>query len=298
MTWGMVASAGASIVGGMMSGDAAEGAANQQAQMSAEQVAALKEASKWKAIGTTNRYGASAQTVDPNTGMLTDASWNMSPEMKAYQDRLTAGANQALPADFDPAKATEAQYQLLKNQQAPGVERGYSGLLSNLMGKGTLGLATGGTEGLGGSTALHQTNPQIEAYLNAVAQQDAANLTGAQTQVRAMMDSDINRSNALMGQVGNIENQGNASLDRTIVWGTNQRDANLRGAGAVAGQANATAQLEADANSGSMWGSLLQGVGSNQDLIKGVGGLFAPKASAVVPSMTEATRTGRLPGTW
>lgn len=298
MTWGMVASAGASIVGGMMSGDAAEGAANQQTQMSAEQVAALKEASKWKAIGTTNRYGASAQTVDPATGMLTDASWNMSPEMKAYQDRLTVGANQALPADFDPAKATEAQYQLLKNQQAPGVERGYSGLLSNLMGKGTLGLATGGTTGLGGSTALHQTNPQIEAYLNAVAQQDAANLTGAQTQVRSMMDSDINRSNALMGQVGNIENQGNASLDRTIAWGQNQRDANLRGAGAVAGQANTTAQLEADANSGSMWGSLLQGVGSNPDLIKGVGGLFAPKASAVVPPMTEATRTGRLPGTW
>jgi len=291
MTWGMVASAGASIVGGMMSGDAAESSAQQQSQMTAEQAAALKEASKWKATGTTNRYGSSAQTVDPTTGALTNASWNMSPEMKAYQERLMAASSQALPADFDPAKATEAQYQLLKNQQAPGVERGYSGLLSNLMGKGTLGLATGGTEGLGGSTALGQSNPQMEAFLNAIAQQDAANLTGAQAQVRAMMDSDINRSNGLFNQSTAIDDRGDSALNSTMKWSADQRDAALRGAGAVASQSNLAAQQEADANSGSMWGSLLQGVGSNPNLGSVVGGLFGTKANASVPNGVD-NRTG------
>lgn len=276
-----------------MSADAAGDAADQQAQMSREQLALLKEAAKWKPTGTTNRFGSSTQVVDAS-GSLTDASWNMSPEMKAYQDRLMAGSGQALPADFDPEKATEAQYQLLKSQQAPGVERGYSGLLSNLMNKGTLGLSTNGTEGIGGGPALAQSNPQMEAFMNAVAQQDAANLTGAQSQVRSMMDSDIARSNGLFGQSTVIDDRGNTSLDRTLKWGADQRDAALRGAGSVAAQSNLSGQQTADANSGSMWGSMLQGLGSNANFGNAVGGFFSPTANPT----TEATRTGRLPGTW
>lgn len=291
MTWGAVASIGSSVIGGMMSGDAAEESANRQAQMSAEQAAKLEAAAKWKPTGTTNRYGSSAQTVDPATGAMTAAQWNMSPEMKAYQDRLQAGANSALPTNFDPAAATQAQYQLLKNQQAPGVERGYSGLLSNLMNKGTIGLRTGGTEGIGGSTAMQQSNPEMEAYMNAIAQQDTANLTGAQTQVRSMMDSDIARANGLMWQVGGIEDRGNAALDKTINWGQQQTSNALTGAGAAATQSNLANQQYADANSGSMFGSLLQGVGSNSQLTSGITGLFGTKANSSVPSSID-TRTG------
>jgi hypothetical protein len=262
----------------MMSGNAAEDAANQQAQMSAEQAAALKEASKWKAIGTTNRFGASEQVTD-GAGTLIGAQWNMSPEMKAYQERLMKGVNGAMPTDFDPAKATEAQYQLLKNQQAPGVERGYSGLLSNLVNKGTLGLSTGGTEGLGGSASMRQSNPQLEAFFNAIAQQDASNLTTAQSSVRSMMDSDINRSNALFKQSTNVDDRGDASLDRTIKWGADQRDAAMRGAGAAATQSNLAGSQMADANSGSMFGSLLQGIGSSPNLGSSIGGMFGTKVS-------------------
>jgi len=291
MTWGAVASIGSSVIGGMMSGNAAEDSANNQAQMSATQAAALREAAKWKATGTTNRYGSSAQTVDPTTGALTNAQWNMSPEMRAYQDRLKAGADSALPTNFDPVAATQAQYQLLKNQQAPGVERGYSGLLSNLMNKGTLGLRTGGTEGIGGSTAMQQSNPEMEAYMNAVAQQDAANLTGAQTQVRSLMDSDIARANGLMGQVGGLEDRGNASLDRALNWGQQQTSNALTGAGAAATQSNLANQQYADANGGSMWGSLLQGVGSNPRLTSGIANLFGTKVNPNIPSSID-TRTG------
>lgn len=300
MTWGLVATAGASIAGGMLSGNAAKGAANKQAAQSAEQAKALKEASRWKATGTTNRFGSSLQTIDPASGDLTSATWSMSPEMRAYQERLTAGANGALPKDFDPEKATAAQYQLLKNQQAPGVERGYSGLLSNLMGKGTLGLATGGTEGIGGSAPLRQANPQMEAYFNAVAQQDAANLTGAQTQVRSMMDSDINRSNSLFGASTVIDDRGNSSLDRTLKWSADQRDATMTGAGASNAQSNLANQQMADANSGSMWGSLLQGVGRSPSFSNTVGGLFSPPSNPVI-SPTPTSGTGlRLPtgGFW
>lgn len=294
MTWGLVATAGAGLVGGMMSANAAENAAETQAGVSREQAAALQAAGRWKATGTTNRYGTSEQVLDPDSGALTSATWNMSPEMKAYQDRLQAGANTALPTDFDATQATQAQYQLLKNQQAPGVERQYSGLLSDLMHKGTLGLSTGGTSGIGGGPALAQVNPQMEAFMNAVAQQDAANLTGAQTQVRSMMDSDITRSNGLMGQVGNIEDRGRASLADTLKWSQDQREGALRGAGATAAQTNLAAQQIADADSGSMWGSLLSGLSSNPNTAKAVSGFFNTTASPV----NEATRTGRLPGTW
>lgn len=285
-------SVGSSIIGGLFSSSSAKKAAAAQAEQARLQAERLKEAGKWKAIGTTNRYGSSEQTVDPSSGALTEASWNMSPEMKAYQDKMFAGSAEALPANFDPEAATQAQYQLLKNQQAPGVERGYSGLLSNLMNKGTMGLRTGGTEGIGGSSALQQSNPEMEAYMNAVAQQDALNLTGAQTQVRSMMDSDINRANGLMSNFNNVEDRGNAALDRTVAWGTDQRDAALRTVGAAGAQTSAAAQITADANSGSAIGSLLQGVGSNQQLASSISGMFSPKANSVVPTGID-TRSGQ-----
>jgi len=216
----------------------------------------------------------------------------MSPEMKAFQDRLSAGATEALPAGFDINKLTAEQYQLLKNQQAPGVERGYSGLLSNLMGKGTLGLATGGTTGLGGGPALRQANPQMEAFFNAVAQQDASNLTTAQTTARSMLDSDIGRSTGLMGNVGNIEDRGLSSLDRVIKWSADQRDAALRGAGAEATQSNYASTQAYNADSGSMWGELLQGVGSNPQLAGKVSGFFGTNANPVVPSTVSGMGSG------
>lgn len=279
MTWGAVAVAGVGLVGGMMSSNAAKKAADKQSQQSEAAAARLAEASKWRATGTTNRYGTSSQTVDPNTGQLTTAKWDMSPEMLARQDRLYKGADQALPANFDPSKATQEQYQLLKDQQAPGVERGYSGLLSNLMGKGTMGLATGGTEGIGGGVGLRQANPQMEAYFNAVAQQDATNMTGAQTQVRSMMDSDIARSRGLMGSADGIEDRGISSLDRSIRWAADQRDAQMRGAGGVAEQSNLASQQTANANSGSIVGSVLQGAASSPGAAGVVGGMFGTRAS-------------------
>lgn len=284
MTWGATASVGSSIIGGLFSSSSAKKAAKAQAEQARLQAERLKEAGKWKATGTTNRYGSSAQEVDPATGALTSAQWDMSPEMKAYQDKMLSASSEALPSNFNPEEATQAQYQLLKNQQAPGVERGYSGLLSNLMGKGTTGLRTGGTEGIGGSMALQQSNPEMEAYMNAVAQQDAANLTGAQTQVRSMMDSDIARANGLMGNFNNVEDRGSAYLDKTMGWSSNQQDTALRTAGVAASQSNIAGQLQSDANSGSAIGSLFQGIGANPQLSSTVGGLFAPKANASVPT--------------
>jgi hypothetical protein len=62
---------------------------------------------------------------------------------------------------------------------------------------------------------------------------------------------------------------------RAWQWSADQRDATLRGVGAAASQSNLAAQQTADANSGSMWGSLLQGAGSNPLMAKGVDKMVA-----------------------
>lgn len=301
MTWGAVAGAGASLVGGLFSGRSAKKEADKQRQADAArdaaQQAALREAIKWKATGTTNRYGSSEQTVDPTTGQLTNVKWNMSPEMLERQNRMMSGAEEALPDDFDPAKATEAQYQLLKNQQAPGVERGYSGLLSNLLNKGTMGLKVGGTEGIGGSTAMAQSNPQLEAYFNTLAQQDSQNLTDAQFQVRRMMDSDIARSRGLMSEVDDIEGRGASSLERSIRLAESQRDIAMR----AAGSSNVITNSNRTDNSGaggSSVGSFFSGLGSNPQFGSTIAGMFRGNTdnnSVGVPSRANGGPT-RPPG--
>jgi hypothetical protein len=63
-------------------------------------------ASQFRPVGTTSRFGSSNFQVDPTTGQLISAGYNLSPEMRAYQDRLSGLAGQGLTQ----AEGAQAQY--------------------------------------------------------------------------------------------------------------------------------------------------------------------------------------------
>jgi hypothetical protein len=191
--------AGGSILGGLFQGRSAERAARTQAdaQKAAAQIAA--EEARFRPVGITTRFGQSQFQYGPD-GRVTGARYNLSPEMRAYQDRLFGLAGQGLvqaemaPQQLAPLTGAGAslfnlgqQYlaespeqvaqKYMASQQdllAPSRERQYAQLQNKLFQQGTSGLAIGATGARpGGGAGLGASNPELEAYYNAIAQQDA-----------------------------------------------------------------------------------------------------------------------------
>lgn len=189
---------GASLLGSSMQSNAAGDAARQSAQAQLEAARIAAEAAKFRPVGVTTRYGTSNFQFDGN-GYLTGAGYTVSPELKAYQDRLQALTGGALTE----AEMAQQQYaplqqgatglfglgqqylqqtpeqvasQYMRQQQdllAPSRERQYAQLQNQLFQTGRGGLSVGATgmrpSGAGG---LGATTPEMEAYYNALAQQD------------------------------------------------------------------------------------------------------------------------------
>lgn len=204
---------GASLLGGYMQGQSAKSAANTQAnaEMRAAQLAA--EEARFRPVGVTTRFGSSQFQTDPS-GRVTGASYNVSPELKAYQDRLgllSGGAlGQAEMAGQQYAPLTGAasnlyslgqQYlqqtpeqvaqQYMQRQQdllAPSRERQMAQLQNQLYQTGRGGLSVGATGTRpSGAAGLGATTPEMEAYYNALAQQDLQLANQAQTAGREQL---------------------------------------------------------------------------------------------------------------
>ena len=199
MPWiGSVIGAGASLLGGALQSNAAEDAARQSAQAQLESARIAAEAAKFRPVGVTTRYGTSNFQFDPS-GYLTGAGYTVSPELKAYQDRLQALTGGAL----SQAEMAQQQYaplqqgatglfglgqqylaqspeqvaaQYMARQQdllAPSRERQMAQLQNQLFQQGRGGLSVGAT-GVrpSGAAGFGATTPEMEAYYNALAQQD------------------------------------------------------------------------------------------------------------------------------
>ena len=199
--------AGASLLGGFMQGKSAERAARTQANAQLEAGRLAAEEARFRPVGVTTRFGSSQFQTDPS-GRVSGASYELSPELKAYQDRfrgLSGGAlSQAEMAGQQYAPLTGAasnlyglgqQYlaqspeqvaqQYMARQQdllAPSRERQMAQLQNQLFNTGRGGLSVGAT-GIrpGGGLGLSASNPEMEAYYNALAQQDLQLANQAQT---------------------------------------------------------------------------------------------------------------------
>ena len=200
LTKGLI-TAGVSAAGGLLTNQANVEAARISAQAMRDAAATAAEAQKFRPVGVTTRFGASQFGFDPTTGQLTSAGYTVNPELKAMQDRIMALSGQGLTeaeqaaGRYAPLTAgaqglfglgqqylaqspeqVAADYMAKQqNLLAPSRERQFAQLQNQLFNTGRGGLSVGATgmrpSGAGG---LGAASPEMEAYYNALAQQDAA----------------------------------------------------------------------------------------------------------------------------
>lgn len=194
------------VLGSITGANDAKAAANAAAEQQRQAGITAANISAFRPVGMTTRFGTSQFTrqVDPATGVpyISGASYTAAPELAALQNQLFG---QFAPS-YEQAQAQAAQYapltgasqslfnlgqqylatspeqaaaDYMKSQQgllAPQREQQLASLRNQLFQTGRAGLATGGTEA-GGRGA---SNPELQAYYNSIAQQDAALAAQAQ----------------------------------------------------------------------------------------------------------------------
>jgi hypothetical protein len=184
---------GLNLLGASNTAEKAREAAQTQAAAQVEAARIAAEAAKFRPVGVTTRFGTSQFTTDAQ-GNVIGAGYSASPEIKAYQDRLSALAASGLTGAEGAAAAyapltTGAQslfnlgqgyIQETPEQQAAAYIAKQQALLDPMQqqqlaqlqtklqaqGRGGLSVAQGGN--------LMATNPELAAYYNALAQ---SNLT-------------------------------------------------------------------------------------------------------------------------
>jgi hypothetical protein len=272
------------------------------AQIKAAQIAA--DAAKFRPVGVTTNFGSSNFGYDGN-GNLVSAGYTLDPRLQAQQNQImsslpgllnqftgsqaatagmgTAGqramalGNQYLAADpqAQAAKFMSEQEALL----APRNAETLANLRSNLAATGRMGLMVGGDAG------MMAANPELQAYYNALKQQQlqlAANATqggmdyakfGAglagtggdllssmyKTQANAMTpySTGLSTANDIEGLGQNAMNLGTSIGAKTSTATANAGNYIANG---MINSANTLKQQQMDA--GSPWGNLLSGLGT------------------------------------
>ena len=157
--------------------------------------------SQFRPVGTTTRFGTSQFQVDPTTGQLTSAGYTAAPEITSAQNRLMGlGASYLAQTPEEVAQQyMSKQYDLLD----PSRQRQLAGIRNQQFQTGRGGLSVGST-GLrpSGAQGLMGANPELEAYYNALAQQDAQ--LAAQAQQAGQQN--VLFGTGLFGQAGTLEN--------------------------------------------------------------------------------------------
>lgn len=295
---------------------AAQTSAN--AQLEAARIAA--EEARFRPVGITTRFGTSQFGVD-DQGRVTSAGYNISPELAAIQDRLLSQAGgQGLGLSEQALGATQGLFNLgqqylatspeqaaadyMARQQAalaPSRERALSDIRQNLFntGRGGLAVAQGGDMGA--------ANPELQAYYNALAQQDLNLAAQAQQEGRAatqfgaglfgegakVAQSGLSPLQSQIGVASELEKLGQAPLDIGAALGG--RNVNTTGANALLQGGVNAANIMQQATSGSSTGAFLSGLANNQQFTQGVGnwlgGLMSP-APASPSQYTLSTGVG------
>jgi hypothetical protein len=310
-------SAGGGLLGSAMQSRSARRAAQAaaDAQIGAARIAA--EEARFRPVGITTRFGRSQFNYGPD-GRVVEAGYVLSPELRAFQDELLGlggetGLNLAAAAPGLYAPLTDASGRLFQLGQqylaespadvaqrymtsqldilAPQRERQLAALRNQEFQTGRTGLAVGATGFRpGGGVGLSATNPEMEAYYNAIAQQDAELAARAQTEgqrqlafgttlfgtgadllggyQRGLVGS-LAPFQSYLGAAGDIESLGQQPLDIGAQLGG--RQASPAGAQALLSGGQRAADIQMQAAMLNPTASFLQGLGSNQQLTSALG---------------------------
>jgi hypothetical protein len=194
-------------------------------QSTAQQLAATQQAQQaatFRPVGVTTAFGQSQFQFDPTTGQLVSAGYTATPEVAAQRQRLFGLGAEALPTTAD-TRAIQEQY--IAEQQgllAPGREQQLAQLRNRQYQTGRTGLATGGTVAgyAPGQAGLMQTNPELAAYYNSIAQQNAALAANAPTYAQDLLNKRIATGTGLFTQAGQLESMAQQPLTLGTGLGT------------------------------------------------------------------------------
>lgn len=286
--------------------------------------------SSFRPVGMTTRFGQSNFKTDAQ-GNVTGGGYSLSPELKAQQDRFAALSNQGLAQaeragqDFAPlgqaaqglfslgrgylAQTPEqAASQFMAQQQnllAPSRERMFSQLQNSVFNTGRQGLAVGGT-GMrpGGGAGLGASQPELEAYYNALAQQDAELATratqggmdqtrfgaglfntgfGLQNQQYAGQAAALGPYQQYLDQMKGLEGLGQQSLEMGLNLGQLRRNAQGGNALFQGGMAAAATRYNPSSYTANVLGGL-----ANSDFLQGL--FRKPQSSGLVQSQEGGLR--------
>lgn len=161
------------------------------AQTQADAAIQAAEMARFRPVGITTGFGSSNFTTDAE-GNVVGAGYQLTPELQNIRDRLLSQAGAydptaaisltqpltgaatslfGLGSQYLAASPQEAAQNYIAGKQAllgPQRERELAGIRNRLFTTGRTGLATGGTA----AGNMAQTNPELAAYYNAVANQD------------------------------------------------------------------------------------------------------------------------------
>jgi hypothetical protein len=161
------------------------------ARMQADAAREAADMARFRPVGITTGFGSSQFTTDAE-GNVSGASYQLTPQLQSIRDRLLSqagaydptagqaftqpltGATQSLfglGSQYLAASPQEAAQNYIAGRQAllgPQREQQLSGIRNRLFQTGRTGLATGGTS----AGNMAQTNPELAAYYNSIANQD------------------------------------------------------------------------------------------------------------------------------
>jgi len=297
--------AGGALLGGLISGNSAQDAAQTSANAQLEAARVAAEAQKFRPVGVTTRFGSSNFQMSPE-GYLQSAGYNVSPEVAAMRDRLLSQAGGAGMQTGEQAQAAqqqlfglgqqylaqspqEAAQQWMQSQQAllqPGRQQAQAGLTQNLFntGRGGVAVSQGGMMGA--------ANPEQQALLNAQMMQDMQLAAQAQEQGRAQttfgaglfgtgLDLATAGYNPLKSQFGlaqGLESAGQNALDIGTALGGRVAAAGANvGNTLFQGSTNAANAMQA-ANAYSPFGTALTGLAGNKQFTQGVSNWMSPSS--------------------
>jgi len=221
---------------------AIQNAYNAQAQKVSTAATQAQNLASFTPIGTTNFFGSSQFTRDPTTGQITSAGYTPTTQVSGQLQNLFNLGSSALPTTTN---TQDLQQQYIAQQQgllAPSREQQLAGLRNRQYQRGTGGLATGGTMAgyAPNAEGLMATNPELAAYYNSLAQQDAQLAANAPTYAQSLLDKQIATGTGLFGSANTL--QGYAQQPFAMSSDLAKAQA---AAGASAGQLGLTGQTNA-----------------------------------------------------
>jgi hypothetical protein len=221
---------------------ALQNAYNAQSQKVSTAATQAQNLAAFTPVGTTNFFGSSQFTRDPVTGQLTSAGFTPTAQVGGQMQNLFGLGAQALPTTTNPQAVAQQYIAQQQGLLAPGREQALASLENKQFQTGTTGLATGGTMAgyAPGQTGLMQTNPQLAAYYNSLAQQDAQLAANAPTYAQSLLDKQIATGTNLFGAVNTLQGYAQQPLTTSADLAKAQS-----AAGAYAGNLGLTGQTNA-----------------------------------------------------